>query len=240
MKSIIRDISRLPAICRCMALGCLCAVLFGGVFASCETDNYETGDHAYSEARADFGLLYVGNSGQIASFMTDDGDSLLLETTVNYKWATKTDSAYRALVYYKKVGGKAHFLSATSIPVPEIHAIWSLKDPKTDPVNVESMWMSGSRRYVNMSLLLLSGTTSSQNDKHTLGMMCDTLMQNADGHSHLHLRLYHAQNDVPEYYSSRVYMSIPLQKGPYRLDTGDTVSVAVNTYDGEVVRRFVY
>ena len=77
-------------------------------------------------------------------------------------------------------------------------------------------------------------------NRHLVGMMCDTLLTHADGRQHLHLRLFHNQNGVPEYYGYQAYLSIPLKTNPYRLHTGDTVSVRVNTYDGEVQKTFVY
>ena len=62
----------------------------------------------------------------------------------------------------------------------------------------------------------------------------------ADGRQHLHLRLFHNQNGVPEYYGYQAYLSIPLKTNPYRLHSGDTVSVRINTYNGEVLKTFVY
>ena len=58
------------------------------------------------------------------------------------------------------------------------------------------------------------------------------LYQNADGTKTLHLTFFHDQAGVPEYYSQRIYLSIPLPP------TGvDTIWMDVNTYDGLVEKR---
>lgn len=207
---------------------------------SCETDSYESGDGKYSNLRADFADVHTNGNAQFYGFMTDEGDSLTFAEPKTYKWATTADSTYRALVYYNKVEGKADVVSVSSVSVPNIYPIWKLKEMKTDPVTLESSWLSPNRRYANLGINLMTGTEDGKNDRQVLGMFCDTLLVHGNGHRHLQLSLYHDQNGVPQYYTSRGYVSIPLQKHPYQLGTGDTLSVTVNTYDGPVVKTFVY
>ena len=218
----------------------LLALLSCCLFLSCETDNYESGDGKFSNVRADFAEVHTNHNGQLYGFMTDDGDSLTFASPATYKWATTADSTYRAIVYYNKVEGKADVISVSTVSVPAIIPMWKVKEMKTDPVRLESSWLSRNRRYANLGVNLLTGTEEGKDERQVLGMFCDTLLVHDNGHKHLQLRLYHDQNGVPQYYTSRGFVSIPLQKHPYRLGTGDTLSVTVNTYDGPVVKTFIY
>lgn len=207
----------------------------------CETDNYESGDGEYSNMVAEFADTYTTAEKTLTRMMTDEGDSLAFSSHFKCDWATTADSVFRALVYYNKVGGgKADVLSVRQVLVPVIRPHYTVKEIKTDPVGIESSWKSRNNRYLNFRLNLLSGTVEGMDNRHLVGMMCDTLMTHSDGRQHLHLRLFHNQNGVPEYYSYQAYLSIPLKTNPYRLHTGDTVSVRINTYDGEVQKTFIY
>lgn len=219
---------------------CLLSILSVYALMSCESENYESGDGKYSNLRADFAEAHTNHNAQFYGFMTDDGDSLAIAEPVAYKWASTPDSTYRAIVYYNQVKGKAEIVSVSSVSVPAIYPIWKLKEMKTDPVKLESSWLSRNRRYANLGINLMTGTANGKDERHVLGMFCDTLLVHDNGQKHLQLRLYHDQNGVPEYYTTRGFVSIPLQKHPYRLGTGDTLSVTVNTYDGPVVKTFIY
>lgn len=54
------------------------------------------------------------------------------------------------------------------------------------------------------------------------------------------LILYHDQGSVPEYYSAKLYMSIPVEYIPIELSAGDEVQVSMTTYGGEVVKTFSF
>jgi len=234
-----KNTAHVPAVRRRRLLHLL-ALLSCCLFLSCETDNYESGDGKFSNVRADFAEVHTNHNGQLYGFMTDDGDSLTFASPATYKWATTADSTYRAIVYYNKVEGKADVISVSTVSVPAIIPMWKVKEMKTDPVRLESSWLSRNRRYANLGVNLLTGTEEGKDERQVLGMFCDTLLVHDNGHKHLQLRLYHDQNGVPQYYTSRGFVSIPLQKHPYRLGTGDTLSVTVNTYDGPVVKTFIY
>ena len=62
-------------------------------------------------------------------------------------------------------------------------------------------------------------------------MISDTLMSHSDGKKTLHLRLYHDQGGMPEYYSQRTYFSIPIQKLGV-----DSIQFTINTYKGLVTK----
>ena len=101
----------------------------------------------------------------------------------------------------------------------------------TDPVGVESVWAAKSG-YINMSLLLKAGKTDGEDAVQTLGLVdCGTTVGN-DGKRIRHLKLYHDQGGVPEYYTVQRYASIDTKD----LGDIDAVSITVNTYSGEVTK----
>ena len=106
-----------------------------------------------------------------------------------------------------------------------------MKDMHTDPVGVESVWAAKSG-YINMSLLLKAGKTDGEDAVQTLGLVdCGTTVGN-DGKRIRHLKLYHDQGGVPEYYTVQRYASIDTKD----LGDVDAVSITVNTYSGEVTK----
>jgi hypothetical protein len=129
---------------------------------------------------------------------------------------------------------------AYSVLVPKLRPLKNVKTMYNDPVKMESAWRSKNGRFVNLCVGLVTGTKEGDDSKHAMGMVCDTLVVNDNGQKHLHLRLYHYRNGMPEYYTTKVYLSIPLKNNPYHLGTGDSLSVSVNTYDGWVTRTFTY
>ena len=137
-------------------------------------------------------------------------------------------------MYYKSAGdAHADVLSMSMVAVMRPHKI-NLAEMKTDPVRFESLWMGQNRRYLNGSVYLMVGNIDADDlPRQVIGAHSDTLMQNADGTRTLHLRLYHDQAGMPEYYSQRTYMSIPLED----VDA-DSVSLSINTYSGVVKKIF--
>lgn len=210
------------------------------VSSSCTQESYESGDGEYSTMKAEFVEAHTNKESKLVNVMTDDGDSLLLTKPVESKWATTADSTYRALLYYNKVGGKADPLSISSIPTPAIHMASELKEEvKTDPVKFVSSWRSRNRRYLNLGLILLTGSTEKDNT-HKVGLLCDSVVTTASGQQQVYLRLIHDQGGVPEYYSMEGYVSIKVSRLPCKLNDGDIVYVAINTYDGMITRQFDY
>ena len=107
-----------------------------------------------------------------------------------------------------------------------------IKEMKTDPVRVESMWIGKSKKYLNVGLYLMMGTTEADSLKQVLGCRRDALITNVDGTRTLRLTFYHDQGGVPEYYSQRVYLSIPIQGVK-----ADSIWFTVNTYDGQKILK---
>lgn len=212
--------------------------------ASCSSDPYDTGDGSLSLMRADFVEAATDGSSCIVSILTDDGDRLMLTRTVRASWAEKPDTAYRALMYYNKVeidGGsyKAEPLSLSEVLTPAVVAAGDVPGGvKTDPVVLESAWKSRSGKYINLDLNVKTGSVDGSRGAQTVGIVHDGTDVAADGTRLVRLRLYHDQAGVPEYYSAKLYVSIPVQLVPGSLTEGDRVEISINTYGGQAIRAF--
>ena len=204
--------------------------------AACEGGDYETGDGEYSYMRADFVEARSAEAKSLAHAITDDGDSLVFDDHLACSWATTADSTYRALLYYHvDKGGSNHVkgISAKQVLVLRLPGERAKSIP-TDPLAFESAWMSANGKYVNLGLDVKTGKTEDEARKQLLGVVRDTIVALGDGRREHRLTLLHAQNDVPQNYSSKVYVSIPL--GGFA--PGDFIVIDINTYDGLITRTF--
>lgn len=209
------------------------AVVFVVAVASCRNEGYDTGDGKYSYLTAEFALLHTNASCAVTRATLDDGTSLQVATPFTADWVQKGDTIYRALLYYDKTDDSAALVNvrgAAQIPVLGVVPASEVKQMPTDPVDVESVWVSKNRQYINVSLLLKSGS-STADSRQAVGVVLLSEGTDADGRRRVSLRLCHAQNSVPEYYTVQQYVSIDAAA----LGTG-VVELHVNTYKGEVVK----
>lgn len=210
------------------------AAALGGMAASCSNEGYDTGDGAYSYLAADFALLHTGADRAVTEATLDDGTQLQLSNPFTADWAAKPDTVYRALLYYDKPTVSAAAVkvrSVSQVPVVTVADAGRVADMHTDPLDVESVWLSKNGSYLNLSLLLKAGT-SSGDSRQSLGLVCDSRSVDADGRRRVRLRVYHDQNGVPEYYTVQQFVSVAVET----LDA-DVVELHANTYGGEVVRE---
>ncbi len=200
---------------------------------SCNSDDNEEGDSTYSYLCAEFVEAHAAAISEIDRVTTDDGELLILSRRMNVSWAQKADTVYRALFYYNKVEN----IDGTVTPI-SLSRVFVLKGKdatefeegvKTDPLKVESAWLSKGKAYLNVGLLLKTGVADDADAIQSLGLV---LVSETD--TDLTLRLYHDQGGVPQYYTSRAYVSIPLAAA----QQVKTIHLLVNTYDGELERRF--
>ena len=200
---------------------------------SCTQDAYEKGEGEYSLVRGDFAEAVVNSSKQVTKIVTDDGDELFLTSPYTAKWVAKADTTYRCMLYYNKVDGKAEIVSMGQVPCVRVYPLSQFdKEFKTDPVKFESTWMSKTGRYLNLSLQVKTGTADDTAAVQSLAVVSDTLITHPDGKQIRSLILHHDQGNVPQYYSTQVYFSIPTD----RIDA-DSVRISINSYDGEVVAK---
>lgn len=201
---------------------------------ACTQDAYDKGDGAYSLMQADLVMAYTNSDGLLDRFVTDDGAAHRLKEPLKNGWMTTPDSAYRAAFYYTKSndgGGTTtiHRMSRVGVMVPKF-----ITDMKTDPVGIESAWVSKNGQYLNLGLNLKLGSVTDENVIQTLGCHIDSLMAFPDSTRAVRLLLYHDQGGVPEYYSQRAFFSIPV-----KVLATDTIHLLINTYSGQVERTFV-
>lgn len=205
------------------------------VLVSCEQDSYEKGEGEYSLLRGDFCEISINNDLQATSAVTDDLDQMTLKEPYSAKWITKADTTYRCILYYNKVKTEAEVVSIAQVPCLDIVPLNKFEDEvRTDPVNFESIWLSKSGKYLNLSFLLKTGVSEDTTAVQHLAFVADTLLVNPDNTRTLYLRLHHDQGDVPEYYSTQAYASLLTDKMP-----ADSVRLTVNTYTGLIVKTLL-
>ena len=213
---------------------------------SCSTESYDTGDGDYSYLRADFCEIHTAGTKQVDYAISDDGERISFGKTLNVKWAEGTDTLYRALLYYNRLPDAAKALSLQPVYVLRPKAPASVENPHYDPVAFESAWVSTCQRtdltialdsvsreavthYLNIAFLVKTGQPDDETARQSIGI---TSEQNSDGT--WQLTLLHDQGSVPQYYSTRVYASIPLADS--QLQRG--IIFNINTYDGQKSRAF--
>lgn len=206
------------------------------IVTACQHDFYETGDTGISYLHTDFVEATTNSAAAFTKAVTDDNVSLKLSPALATKWATTADSTYRAMLYYNRVEDGVTTPVAirsvlTLMPTPLAKA----KEKHTHPLNVESIWMSKNKRYLNLSLILKTGKGDDQKAVQSLGLLQTAILtQPLGGRKAYHLTLIHNQAGIPEYYSAKAYASIPLEK----YQQGDSLYITVNTYKGTVRKTF--
>ena len=205
--------------------------------ASCTQDAYEKGEGTYSLMRGDFAEANVNSNREVTSITTDDGEILPLTSLATAQWISRPDTIYRCMLYYNKVkaaDGKpaAEVISLGRVPCLYVKPLISFeKTYKDDPVKFESIWNSKSGKYLNLHLQLKTGYTEDSTAVQKLDVVTDSLISYPSGRRTLSLLLCHDQGNVPEYYSTQAYVSIPT--------TGlavDSIRLYINTYSGPVIK----
>jgi hypothetical protein len=205
--------------------------------ASCTQDAYEKGEGTYSLMRGDFAEANVNSNREVTSITTDDGETLPLTSLATAQWISRPDTIYRCMLYYNKVeaaDGKpaAEVISLGRVPCLYVKPLTSFeKTYKDDPVKFESIWNSKSGKYLNLHLQLKTGYTEDSTAVQKLDIVTDSLISYPSGRRTLSLLLYHDQGNVPEYYSTQAYVSIPTTALAV-----DSIRLYINTYSGPVIK----
>ena len=198
--------------------------------ASCQNDGYDTGDSAYSYITAELVLLHTNSNKAVAYATLDDGSQLQFSNTFGLKWAEEADADYRALLYYDKPLDGSTSVKArgvTPVPIVSISKPEKVEQMYTDPLGIESVWVAKNKTFLNMSLLLKSGSTDGDTQQ-TVGLVEQGRSTNADGKQHVVLEMYHNQGGVPQYYTVQQYVSVSLTEL-----NADVVEIQANTYNGK-------
>lgn len=208
-------------------------LFFAVAFTACQTDSYESGQGDLSLVTADFAEVHTVASGVVDYAVTDAADSLALASPFGASWASVADTMYRAIVYYdRSADAKVRARSIVEVPVLAPVASDRLDSVYTDPLDLESVWVSAGGKYLNMGVYVKVGYDAPADAVHSIGVVVDTVSISLLGKRTAHLRLYHDQGGVPEYFSSKTYLSVrcaDLQ--------ADSAVLSVNTWNGPVERR---
>jgi hypothetical protein len=203
---------------------------------ACTNDSYDKGESDYSTMQADFVEAHTNSDLQVDYVMTDDDERLVMDKPFAQDWIKKGDSIYRSVLYYKKNEKTVEPVSIAPISVATISNADSLAKRKatvkTDPLTIESLWVSKNKRYLNASIHLKSGSTDNKDAMHKLGLVGDSVRTNRDKTRTLCVRMHHDQGGMPEYYSVHTYFSVALDSIKV-----DSIELRVNTYSGWITKH---
>lgn len=205
------------------------------MLVSCSNDD---DDYRYAEMTAEICDVYTSSGKTLVYAIADDDSRLNFQTPLVASWAAKTDTLYRALLYYNKVHDDAAVqpLSAERVPVLSPAKASDDKDwmQTMDPLSLDAAWYAKNGRYLNLRLSVKSGNADDDTQKQTIGLVCDTVVTSSAGKKYCY-RLCHAQNDVPTYYTVELFASVPTDD----VQSGDTVSLTIPTWGGVVVKNYI-
>ena len=195
------------------------------LISSCSSGDYEAGDGRYSYLRADFGMVHTEGSPVRADYMvTDGGNRIAFHEQPVVDWLQKPDTVYRALVHYDV--STFNVFSVSQVSVVEVEDKPGSVGVGTDPLDIESAWMDGG--FLNIGFAVRTGKVDQKDERQRVGVVREAEMTDWQGRGHLFLRVVHAQNGVPEYYTVHGYMSLPVTEDM----RGVVIHLSANTYKG--------
>ncbi len=191
----------------------------------CSSDPYDTGDGRYSYLQADFGMAHATTAKTADYIVTDHGDTVRFAKPAAASWLPAQDTLCRALVYYDVKTRRVFTLSQVLVAHPADKA--NAGNAPTDPLTIESVWPGGG--FINIGFAVKTGSTDALDARQSIGIMVDTIETEGDSVRAVTLRMLHGQNQVPEYYTVKGYLSTPLPP-EWR---NARLTVKANGYQGE-------
>lgn len=202
---------------------------------SCTTDNYDKGQGKYSLMQAELVDMSVNADKHGTAFVTDADERFSLTPVVTASWIQTADTTYRTILYFNVLtDNTAEAVSVGTVPTLRAREHWKIADAKEDPIGLESAWLGKNGKYLNLGVLLKTGQVDGEDGVHTIGLAQDTILVNPDNTRTAKFRFLHDQAGVPEYYTSRRFVSILL---PDTVQL-DTIRLTVPTYAGKIERVF--
>jgi translation initiation factor 2B subunit (eIF-2B alpha/beta/delta family) len=206
--------------------------------AGCTNTAYDTGDSRYSYLRTDFADAQTNNSGQLVSAVTDESSRLTFTKPLAVSWKTTADSISRVMLYYNLNADASDSSIVEPLTAQYVYTLVPAKATtqatvSTDPVHFVSAWKSGNGAYLNFCVGVMTGKADSVEARQMIGLVLDSIAEK-DHHPTYYLRFAHSQGNVPEYYTTNIYLSIPTKK----MTTGSRVRLSLNTYKGWTTREF--
>lgn len=171
-------------------------------------------------------------NGQVSELTLDDGG---VKTLAKPLTGLKADSTYRIWAVYEEQAPTCISLIGCTPVLAAAPKVYAADKVRTDAVNVVSCWQGAS--YINLHI----GIKGTNTGKHYFGFNRGELTENGNGTRTLHITLLHDQHGDPAYYTTEMYLSMPLKSlaGMLRPST-DSVSVSVNTFGGVAHFAFIY
>jgi hypothetical protein len=207
----------------------ICQLSVSIVLTSCTTDAYDKGEGELSLMRSDMVEAHVNEKKYVDYVLTDDGDSLPSLKPFTVTWINTPDTMYRAILSYNSIDGRAEALGLSQVITLPLRSSDYYHDspPPQHPLYVESAWVAFTRRYLNLRIRLLTSQPENDTQRHTLGIVSDSITTTPDGLRVNHMRLLHNQNGLPEYYSTVANASILLKECQ-----ADSIVLSAVTYEG--------
>lgn len=207
---------------------CLCGL------TACNYDAYEAGEGQLSMLVSEFVEAQTKASKQFVKATTDANNLLIFSEPLHCSWAITPDSTYRAVLFYKKDNNYIKPIAAEKVYVLPLKAYSESIDK--DPIKLESAWVSASKSYLNIRIALLSGKQEKDLNKHEVGVMELNKPLINGKHKHFTWQLTHRQNNIPQFVSSSVFVSVPL----HDVHLGDTLTLQWNDYKGAMLKQWVF
>lgn len=171
-------------------------------------------------------------NGQVSELTLDDGG---VKTLAKPLKGLKADSTYRIWAVYEVQTPTCVSLIGCTPVLAAAPKAYAADKVHTDALSVVSCWQGAS--YINLHI----GIKGTNTGKHYFGFNRGELTDNGNGTRTLHITLLHDQHGDPAYYTTEMYLSMPLKPlaGMLRPST-DSVSVSVNTFRGVEHFAFIY
>ena len=204
----------------------LCMCLFG----ACKEEEY-----VYTDVITEFIGAATDENGTLTRLVADNGEEYRIQARSGLD-GLKKDTLYRTISIYQPLENQTVQLYSSELVLSMIpvSAKQIIGDIKTDPVDIERMWLSG--KYLNMVLL-----AKVKEESHSYHFIDQGIQKEADGTQTLHLQLYHNRNNDYEAFTRKVYLSVPLWAYDGKLKQGDKIVFHISTYEeGDTQREFIY
>lgn len=208
------------------------------LIAACTNTAYDTGDTKLSYLRTDFVEAQTNSSAQLVSAVTDNNAPLTFTKPLSIGWKTTADSICRVMLYYNMYADASDTTKVEPLTAQRVYTLKPVQVKKEtevprDPVQFVSAWKSANGAYLNLCIGVMTGTANSTKEVQTIGLVLDSLTYQ-DNRPVYYLSLAHSQGNVPEYYTTDTYLSIPTKT----MTTGSTVRLSLFTYKGWIYREF--
>ncbi len=206
------------------------AVIFS--FSSCLNDD-EAGEQ-YADLIGEFAELYTDNTGELSYMITDGGARMSVNNSAEFGKIFVKDTLYRVRALYMPMSGvQAKIFQIGTVTMLNPRTLDADQPMKTDPVGLKSLWVSATKKYINMSLTLFDGNSAS-GTKHKIMLIDKGIRNSHDGKKVAQLEVYHDQNGIPQHYENEYYFSILTERV-----AADSLAITASTSNGVTEKKIL-